>query len=245
VASEQLLGREAELRVVDAFLERAASAADALVIDGEPGIGKAALWSEALSNVANGGTQVLSCRAAQAEAKLSFAGLSDLLEPIPEARFAALPPPERRSSTWRRRWRPRRARRPRKRCGDSSLLLSEPDGLDDALEGNAGELAQVDVAALPAQVGYCPLGAGERVGECLLPDAGPVALGQEAPGAVVEPCGDAMTVLQRAKRGRSARPLRVIAGASGAGATGLEPATSGVTGRRSNQLNYAPGDAPL
>jgi integrase len=26
------------------------------------------------------------------------------------------------------------------------------------------------------------------------------------------------------------------------GATGLEPATSGVTGRRSNQLNYAPGD---
>ncbi len=26
-----------------------------------------------------------------------------------------------------------------------------------------------------------------------------------------------------------------------AGATGLEPAASGVTGRRSNQLSYAPG----
>ena len=29
------------------------------------------------------------------------------------------------------------------------------------------------------------------------------------------------------------------------GATGLEPATSGVTGRRSNQLNYAPGDGKV
>ena len=29
------------------------------------------------------------------------------------------------------------------------------------------------------------------------------------------------------------------------GATGLEPATSGVTGRRSNQLNYAPSAAPV
>jgi hypothetical protein len=28
---------------------------------------------------------------------------------------------------------------------------------------------------------------------------------------------------------------------SKAGATGLEPAASGVTGRRSNQLSYAPG----
>ncbi len=31
-----------------------------------------------------------------------------------------------------------------------------------------------------------------------------------------------------------------VQGEHEAGATGLEPATSGVTGRRSNRLNYAP-----
>jgi hypothetical protein len=39
--------------------------------------------------------------------------------------------------------------------------------------------------------------------------------------------------------------MRVCRETEETGATGLEPATSGVTGRRSNQLNYAPGDAPL
>ena len=34
------------------------------------------------------------------------------------------------------------------------------------------------------------------------------------------------------------KPLNAMAGA-----TGLEPAASGVTGRRSNQLSYAPGKA--
>ena len=33
---------------------------------------------------------------------------------------------------------------------------------------------------------------------------------------------------------------RMSGGIAETGATGLEPATSGVTGRRSNQLNYAP-----
>jgi hypothetical protein len=41
---------------------------------------------------------------------------------------------------------------------------------------------------------------------------------------------------RRAARIRGPHRLFRIA----AGATGLEPATSGVTGRRSNQLNYAP-----
>ena len=38
----------------------------------------------------------------------------------------------------------------------------------------------------------------------------------------------------------SAGGLAVLAGRRMAGVTGLEPAASGVTGRRSNQLSYTP-----
>ena len=43
-----------------------------------------------------------------------------------------------------------------------------------------------------------------------------------------------------AAHGTRAKKKPLLAAALATGATGLEPATSGVTGRRSNRLSYAP-----
>ena len=44
-----------------------------------------------------------------------------------------------------------------------------------------------------------------------------------------------------ALQGRTNRRFFAIIGPKMAGVTGLEPAASGVTGQRSNQLSYTPG----
>jgi hypothetical protein len=53
------------------------------------------------------------------------------------------------------------------------------------------------------------------------------------------------SVARRGQLGSLSRRSARFPGTSKAGATGLEPATSGVTGRRSNQLSYAPGGGRL
>lgn len=69
----------------------------AIVIGGEAGIGKSALWRAALSARASEGWCVLRCRSTEAEAKLSFVALGDLLEPVLERMLVELEPPRRRA----------------------------------------------------------------------------------------------------------------------------------------------------
>lgn len=90
-----VVGREGALAEVDAFLKEADDAFSALVLEGEPGIGKTTVWREALRRAEERGALVLSCRPSATEAKLSFAALADLLSPVEEATFAALPAPQR------------------------------------------------------------------------------------------------------------------------------------------------------
>jgi DNA-binding CsgD family transcriptional regulator len=92
-----MFGRDAELVEVEATLADARHGLAALVLEGDPGIGKTTVWRQGIARAAGHGYRVLACRAVSAEARLSFAALGDLLAPIDQAAFDALPDPQRRA----------------------------------------------------------------------------------------------------------------------------------------------------
>src|SRR5438105_1961385 len=90
-----IVGRDEELAVVDRFCERPRPAA--LVIDGEPGIGKTILWREAVQEAETRGHRVLSASPTEAETQLPFAALGDLLGDAVAETIDELPEPQRRA----------------------------------------------------------------------------------------------------------------------------------------------------
>jgi DNA-binding NarL/FixJ family response regulator len=89
-----LVGRASELGEVERFLA-SGPAARALVLCGEPGIGKTTVWEAGVELARTHGFAVLCARASEAEARLSFAGLADLLEAIDPGVLTGLPAPQR------------------------------------------------------------------------------------------------------------------------------------------------------
>jgi DNA-binding CsgD family transcriptional regulator len=72
-------GRSTEARVVEDFLTSASTAPSALVIEGDPGIGKTTLWLSALDQARERGFAVLAARAAATDSVLAYTSLADLL----------------------------------------------------------------------------------------------------------------------------------------------------------------------
>src|SRR4051794_41876365 len=89
----QLVGRETELALVEAFM--AGDRGAALAVLGEPGIGKTTLWSEAVSLARSAGALGLVARPAESEARVSVAGLTDLLSEGGTDVLSAVPSPPR------------------------------------------------------------------------------------------------------------------------------------------------------
>lgn len=90
-----VLGRAEELAAGHALLADLASGPRALVLEGDPGIGKTTVWRQLIHGAEVAGTTVLSCRAVQAEVKLVHVSLADLLAPVADDVIATLPSPQR------------------------------------------------------------------------------------------------------------------------------------------------------
>jgi DNA-binding CsgD family transcriptional regulator/tetratricopeptide (TPR) repeat protein len=105
---EEIIGREDELSVVHAFLDRPVERPRALVLEGEGGIGKSTLWLAGVAAARERALQVLVSRPAETERTLANVVLGDLLSDTEPELLAALPAPRRRAL-------------------DAALLRDEPD----------------------------------------------------------------------------------------------------------------------
>ena len=97
VGPSGFVGRVAELAAIDEFLAAAGSGFSVLSLTGEAGIGKTTLWLEGIRRAEERTVRVLVARPAEAEASLSFAGLSDLLSRVGDEVRRELPDPQRQA----------------------------------------------------------------------------------------------------------------------------------------------------
>ena len=105
-----VIGRDEELGSIQAFLAAVEDGPAALVLSGEAGIGKTSLWRMGVDGAGQRfGRRVLVHQSVEAEALLSFAGLSDLLAPVIEEVAPTLVPLRREAL-------------------EVALLLAEPTG---------------------------------------------------------------------------------------------------------------------
>lgn len=89
-----LFGRERERALIRRVLDDIQGGGRAMVIEGEAGIGKSALLSEAIAVARDREMLVLGATGVQSETNLPFAGLHQLLRPV-LSRLADLPAPQR------------------------------------------------------------------------------------------------------------------------------------------------------
>jgi DNA-binding CsgD family transcriptional regulator len=91
------VGRDAELELVDRFLERVPGGTPILVIDGDPGIGKTTVWLEAIRRAEARSFRLLKASPAESEAELPFAAFGDLVGEAFAEVGSALPAPQERA----------------------------------------------------------------------------------------------------------------------------------------------------
>jgi DNA-binding NarL/FixJ family response regulator len=91
----EIIGRRKELLTLAAFLTDAPEGGQVLLLEGDAGIGKTALWQEGVRAARKRGIQVLQARPSGSEAQMSFAALGDLVGPVLEPGLSQLVPVQR------------------------------------------------------------------------------------------------------------------------------------------------------
>jgi len=86
-----IVGRETELTAVQHFVADRSLRPASLVLDGVAGIGKTAIWGQALLDAMALGVAVRSCRCSESDASWAFAGLGDLLDGLGQDELTQLP----------------------------------------------------------------------------------------------------------------------------------------------------------
>src|SRR5919206_2904794 len=89
-----IVGRQEALTAIERFLGEARERYVALVVEGEPGIGKTVLWREGVRRGGENGFRVVSAQPTQAEAKLGYAALADLVGSVEDEVLSRLPEPQ-------------------------------------------------------------------------------------------------------------------------------------------------------
>ena len=92
-SARALVGRDAELAALTGLIERCPARGQAMVMTGEPGIGKSSLLAVAGDAARAAGFRVLTATGVESEAQLPFGGLHQLLRPVlrQSARLGPLP----------------------------------------------------------------------------------------------------------------------------------------------------------
>ncbi len=97
VTARQLVGREEELGAIVGLFDSIEQLPVVAVLPGEAGIGKTALWLAGIEAAAARSYRILSSRPSDAETRLSFVGLSDLLDNVARDVLPELPPIQQRA----------------------------------------------------------------------------------------------------------------------------------------------------
>lgn len=97
MSSEAVFGRDQELATLRSFVAGRGALPAGLILEGEPGIGKTALWRLGRTVASEAGFRVVSARAAQTETAFSYAAVGDLVEDVWDEVAAVLAPSRRQA----------------------------------------------------------------------------------------------------------------------------------------------------